>query len=373
MPIEHRRNHALIAKDANRSRDVPLRPDGSQRAADLFIVQHRTLDDEVTAAAAFIHRFLERHTDLPSGQILVLTPRRLIGNRIRDTLIQLGRSSLSYFLEDQLKTDAAAEGYASLSLLVMSDDRTALRAWLGLGSTDGRRGSYVRLRQSAERAGREPSEVLAAVAAGTERLPYVGALVGRWNLLQQRLREMRDLSGLDLVRILWPKENQDAKDIRLIAENLALEHGQPPDLLDALREAITQPDLPSSDSDIIRVMSLHKSKGLSAALVVVAGCMAGALPKIDYDEPQAEQDAQLDEQRRLFYVAITRATQSLVISSSLTMVPRDALASGIAVVGRSFENGVSVARTAASRFIAELGATAPRTLTTAQWRAVARF
>ena len=109
-------------------------------------------------------------------------------------------------------------------------------------------------------------------------------------------------------------------------------------LLDMLREAITQPELPGSDSDIIRVMSLHKSKGLTAAVVVVAGCMAGALPKVDRDAPQAEQDTQLEEQRRLFYVAITRATQSLVISSSLSMAWRDALAAGIDA-SRGFENG----------------------------------
>lgn len=365
-------SNALISRDPHRSRDVPLRPDPNRQAADLFIVQHRTLDEEVSTVASFIDSYLNRHPGLPAGQALVLTPRRVIGNRIRDTLIRLGRNSLSYFLEDQLKTDAAAEGYALLNLLVSPDDRTALRAWLGLGGTDGRRGGYARLRKEAQRSGREPSDVLAAVAAGSERLPHSGALVERWNLLQHRLSEIRDLSGLELVRALWPND-EDTKDIRLVAENLALENDDPIGLLDAVREAITQPELPGSDSDIIRVMSLHKSKGLTAAVVVVAGCMAGALPKIDRDATQAEQDAQLEEQRRLFYVAITRATQSLVISSSLSMPWRDALAAGIDVTSRGFENGISVARTAASRFIMELGASAPRAISTDQWRAAARF
>jgi ATP-dependent DNA helicase UvrD/PcrA len=366
-------SNALISRDPHRSREVPLHPDPHRPPADLFIVQHRTLDDEVAAVAAFIDSYLNRHPDLPPGQALVLTPRRVIGNRIRDTLIRLGRNSLSYFLEDQLKTDTAAEGYALLNLLITPGDRTALRAWLGIGGTDGRRGAYRRLRQAAERSSREPSDVLAAVAAGNERLPHSGTLVERWNLLQQRLGDIRESSGLDLVRALWPAENEESEDIRLVAENLAIENSEPAELLDALREAITQPELPGSDSDIIRVMSLHKSKGLTAAVVVVAGCMAGALPKIDRDAPQAEQDAQLEEQRRLFYVAITRATQSLVISSALSMAWRDALAAGIDVMSRGFEGGISVARTAASRFIMELGAAAPRAVTTAQWRAAARF
>jgi superfamily I DNA/RNA helicase len=214
--------------------------------------------------------------------------------------------------------------------------------------------------------------VLAGVAAGNERLPHAATLAERWALLEQRLNEIRALSGLALVRALWPIENDESKDIRLVAENLALQNGDAAGLLDALREAITQPELPASDSDIIRVMSLHKSKGLTAAVVVVAGCMAGVLPKIDRRASQAEQDAQLEEQRRLFYVAITRATRSLVISSSLSMAWRDALAAGVDA-RRGFENGVSVARTAASRFIAELGAVAPRPITTTQWRASAQF
>lgn len=47
-----------------------------------------------------------------------------------------------------------------------------------------------------------------------------------------------------------------------------------------------------------RVMSLHKSKGLT--LVVVAGCVGGLIPTIDYDIPENDRELQLCEQRRLF-------------------------------------------------------------------------
>lgn len=45
-------------------------------------------------------------------------------------------------------------------------------------------------------------------------------------------------------------------------------------------------------------MSLHKSKGLT--LVVVAGCVGGLIPTIDYDIPENDRELQLCEQRRLF-------------------------------------------------------------------------
>lgn len=103
-------------------------------------------------------------------------------------------------------------------------------------------------------------------------------------------------------------------------------------------------------------MSLHKSKGLTADLVVVVGCMEGLIPFIDSDLPQP--DRSLEEQRRLFYVAITRPRQTLVLSSA-THLPRDlAYRMRVPVRGR---RGAHVT-TIASRFLTELGPTRPRAI-----------
>jgi DNA helicase II / ATP-dependent DNA helicase PcrA len=116
-------------------------------------------------------------------------------------------------------------------------------------------------------------------------------------------------------------------------------------------------------------MSLHKSKGLTRDLVILAGCMAGTLPFIDYRDPPAIQRASLEEQRRLFYVAITRATKVLVISSAASLPIADAYRGGAQVISRRFTGGVPSARTAFTPFLAELGNDAPNTITGAQWRA----
>jgi hypothetical protein len=196
----------------------------------------------------------------------------------------------------------------------------------------------------------------------------------RYRQLKDRLSALRPLTGLELVRGLWAPDDQKADDVRESAERLAIENPQPKLLYAALLREITQPDLPGSNSDIIRVMSLHKSKGLTAALVVIAGCVSGALPTIDKDIPSAIQDFQREEQRRLFYVAITRATDTLVISSSVSMLSRDALSNGIDVQ-RHFRgsNQSMMAATSASPFIAELGPAAPRPISSEQWRIQASF
>jgi superfamily I DNA/RNA helicase len=73
-----------------------------------------------------------------------------------------------------------------------------------------------------------------------------------------------------------------------------------------LYEAITHPEVPSAVSEV-RIMSLHKSKGLSAPFVFIVGCVEGLFPATaNPDLTNDEQAAKLEEDRRLFYVGITR-------------------------------------------------------------------
>lgn len=120
------------------------------------------------------------------------------------------------------------------------------------------------------------------------------------------------------------------------------------ELLDEVRAGVTQMETPI-DVDFVRVMSLHKSKGLTARLVVVMGCNEGMIPNIDYSEPQAVQDRTLEEQRRLFYVALTRTTETLIVSSVSSISTHQGYVMGM---------GINAGQ--ASRFIAELGPTRPK-------------
>jgi DNA helicase II / ATP-dependent DNA helicase PcrA len=79
----------------------------------------------------------------------------------------------------------------------------------------------------------------------------------------------------------------------------------PAELLDALVQAVSQPDIPPDIAEV-RIMSLHKSKGLSSPVVIIAGCVEGLLPAFDPELTPAEQQAALEEQRRLFFVGLTR-------------------------------------------------------------------
>ncbi len=101
-------SNALISHDPHTSRPSPLKPDPTRVAASVWIVQHTTLEEEVKAVADFIDHYLTSHPTVNAGRVLVLTPRRFIGNAIKEALIDRKRNALSYFQEDALKSPKAA-------------------------------------------------------------------------------------------------------------------------------------------------------------------------------------------------------------------------------------------------------------------------
>src|SRR5690349_16901645 len=64
------------------------------------------------------------------------------------------------------------------------------------------------------------------------------------------------------------------------------------------------------DADAVTLMTLHNAKGLEFPVVFISGLEDGLFPLARaYDEPD-----QLEEERRLFYVGITRAERKLYLT-----------------------------------------------------------
>ena len=115
------------------------------------------------------------------------------------------------------------------------------------------------------------------------------------------------------------------------------------DLLSQIIEAVSQPEIPPDVTEV-RIMSLHKSKGLSSPIVVIAGCVDGLLPaEPEQGTAMVQRQAHLEEQRRLFYVGVTRVKAapasnrpgSLLLTGSQTMTLADAMQSAIQPAGKN--------------------------------------
>jgi DNA helicase-2/ATP-dependent DNA helicase PcrA len=336
----------------------------------VYIVQHNSIQDEVTTLGAFIDRYLNGHPDVKPGEVLFLVTRRVIGYRIRDELIALGRRARSFFTEQCLDRLVAQEGYCLLTLLVRPNDMAALRAWLGIDHTTARAPAYDRIWQSAQAKGVSPRQFIDDILAGQATAPlHTANLINRYKELSIRIAPLIGLAGTALIDLLWPPADPECADIRSIALTIANSVQAPADLLEELVNAIIQPELPNTQDDIIRVMSLHKSKGLTAKCVVVAGCVAGALPTLRSGLSTTERQQSMEEQRRLFYVAITRSTETLFLSSAATAPHGEAMQMGLTVTHA--RQGTAALQ--ASPYWSELGPHAPHAISGQRWRSSLGF
>jgi superfamily I DNA/RNA helicase len=332
------------------------------------LVQFNRLEDEAAGVAAFVRDQIDHHAYLPQD-ILVLAQRRAIGNPIHAALIARNVPSKSYYEEGELDSDAAQERLAIFKLYINPEDRIALRWLLGRDSSDFRASAYARVREYCEQTGLSPWSVLSSLADGSINIRYTASLVGRFRQITASLALLRDDSGHEediqgLIQRWLPEEMAGLTELRELVLGLADASETAADLLFNLTEAIATPEIPP-DVTQVRIMSLHKSKGLSSPVVVIAGCIEGLLPAApDPDLSPAAQQASLEEQRRLMYVGLTRVKAEpgagrpgvLLLTYSRRMDLADAMGSGIQPARVVYADALVIA----SRFLREFGPSAPR-------------
>jgi DNA helicase-2/ATP-dependent DNA helicase PcrA len=186
----------------------------------------------------------------------------------------------------------------------------------------------TRLRELARREGRS----LFGAAADIDRIPRVAAkakqALAEFRSLIEGLRQ--ELEGASVSRLLehtikttayegYLREHFDDADERLANLGELLDAaadydaGPSPDgLRGFLEEATLASDQDALDarSDTVKLMTLHAAKGLEFDHVFVAGVEEGLLPLVG----EAEKAEELEEERRLLYVGITRARKSATLT-----------------------------------------------------------
>jgi DNA helicase-2/ATP-dependent DNA helicase PcrA len=354
--------NSLIAHNQDReARQLIAIPAKGLGEIDIF--QFQSVPNEATRIASFIDGQINNRGRHPSD-ILVLAQRRVIGNPIHDALRERGIPSKCYYQESELDNETAQERLAIFKLFINRYDRIALRWLLGLGSNDFRRGAYARIRTHCEQTGEAPWDTMSRLASGVLSVPHCRSLIERFHAIQNELRFLEDHDGVqDFVSRWLRAEFIGAGELRILVASLLPDAATVEDLIARIVETVSQPEIPPDVTEV-RVMSLHKSKGLSSPVVVIAGCIDGLLPaEPDRALPPPQRRSMLEEQRRLFYVGITRVKADpasnkpgvLLLTGSRMMTLADAMQSNI----RPAQSRYGQVVVHLSRFISELARDAP--------------
>jgi DNA helicase II / ATP-dependent DNA helicase PcrA len=354
--------NSLIAHNQQRDARV-LKPLDGNGKGDVQIVQVANSVSEAKWIANKVKGLLDNGKVRPSD-IIVLVQRKRAARVILDALKAAGVLAKSYYEESQLETDEAQMHFAGFKLLLNKNDRVALRYLLGVGSQNFCATAYATVRVHCEQTGDTPWDALEKMSKATLNLPHTKPLI-------EHFEKVRDiLAGLEpikddvpkLIDELFPASNAGISDLRELALLVAPDAKDASELFSAMMQEITQPDIPPEVKEV-RVMSLHKSKGLSSPYVFIAQCVQGVLPRVPKPgTPKVQADAALEEFRRLFFVGITRVKAGDGHVGSLFITYPKEMGGGAAKqLGIPFTKvNYGMAQLSPSVFIQELGPAAPK-------------
>lgn len=176
-----------------------------------------------------------------------------------------------------------------------------------------------------------------------EDIPNLGRSASKITPFTDLIRLFRaELHELSIVRLIndiiektgymdYLAENDSPEEVEerranideLISKAATYEDGEEtPTLSGFLEEVALVADIDNMDdnNNVVSLMTLHSAKGLEFPIVYLAGMEDGLFPSymcIDSDDP-----SELEEERRLCYVGITRAKQKLIMSAAKVRMVR---------------------------------------------------
>ena len=349
------------------SKDLKTIPEKSD--GEITLVQWSSLDAEVEGIVDYIKKKVDEDS-LDIGRILVLSPNREIGHMIRDRLNEMEIKAYSFFSEQELKKGNPKkndecehkQAFTLLTLLAHPEDKVALRCWFGFGSSNLKAPSYKILHDYCNSESEDIFNVLEQIIREEIKIKGINPIIKEYIDLKILLDELKSLKGYELVDKLFPEDKSWSNQFRSLLNDVT-DDSSALDIFEVLRLNITQPEMPT-DVDYVRIMSLYKSKGLTADLIIITSCVDGIIPFKVRGLNRDDSKRHLEEQRRLFYVGLTRTTNILVISTFLQLP--SSLAHRIMPNLILRRRGGNV-RTRTSPFISELGSEAPRVINGDRW------
>jgi DNA helicase-2/ATP-dependent DNA helicase PcrA len=352
------------------SEAMPMKPANKAHAKTL-VVYWKTPASEAQGMAQLILDNINRaHAD---DKHLAMVTRRQFGYRLRDELLKLDPMITIElgFSESILELWPVREAFLFLCLLSDPDPPT-WRAWLGYRTPTAETNhlppqrnapAYLQFLERCDDVITEKAVLALSKESQTASRGAGGSVVweraSRYRMLL-KTKAWHDLEADHFIkavlsRRLWVTgDDEDAatarEDIRILRANARQifteveASGKDLERDDLLRQVVrqlrysiaTREPLATGSESKLKVTTLWGGKGLTAQHVYVLGLCKEAIPGIRSEEYPGTNADYLDEQRRLFYVTITRSKETLVLSRPQKIKPGEAQRLNLRVAAPSF-------------------------------------
>jgi len=158
-------------------------------------------------------------------------------------------------------------------------------------------------------AARKKFAAFAAMLLGWQEMAKVGDLLTMFDNITAQTRYYLHLEDSSKIPEEAVERADNVQELRGLLQ-YAMEYEQPLHEFLAEQSLVADVDSLKEDTDAVTLMTLHAAKGLEYAVVFITGLETGILPHFR----SFEEVGGLEEERRLFYVGVTRAKRALYLS-----------------------------------------------------------
>jgi superfamily I DNA/RNA helicase len=310
--------NSLIKHDSHHreEKNEILRPYSPNGTGLINLVQWGWIDEEVIGISDFVKSELNRNEGiLKPEDVLILNPSKKIAKMINQRLNSIGVPSqfVSKAIDLILDDETSRNIYAFLSFISDESDYVSFRYLLHRDNNWYSR-TYMKIVNHANQQGMNPLEVFKGIINDEIKIPRITAqtpIVERYSQLMQMVTKAQEIKDYDdfilFLSTSFPEGAQNLIDeVNITQQDFEYNSDiASPFVIQLSRFLVSNivNKISSADDvildDKVRVMTCHSAKGLKGKLVIISSCVDGLLPRTK-DNPD------IDEQRRLFYVAITR-------------------------------------------------------------------
>lgn len=346
----------LISNNQNRIRGdlIPL----SDRAelGEIDIVQWNTRNNETNGLAQGIKRLLELNKVPESEKIIVLVPRKDFGIQLKIKLDDIGVTDSCLKTSPDWESSILGEKICLAQLYENQGDLVALRYWLGLGNQNWNRTKYRILYNYCI----QNSTPIISILSDSCRCRKLNIfeLHERYKNLISILESLKEKTIDEILDYLFPIAGETEKIGRIIRE-IKKSSCEDFSITKAIIESMISYTEETTEAKV-KIMTLHGAKGLTSHTVIITGLVNGILPSVT--NPSISQTSKLEEERRLLFVALTRAKKRLILSSfrRVTRAENSILRLGLS-------GDYPYLNTQSSMFLSELGPTKPDVVNGDDW------